>query len=204
MQYESLNPLSTVVYKKNGTRCDFYEDKMVFKGNTIFYQEIDTINISLDSTRYNYIITDFTATIKFKLITGKSKVLRIYGLNFLGMGNRKSVIKRYLSLIPNICNITAVAVAERYLNLIREGQTIYFGDMEINSERAFYKINKKKEIIVNKDNFSSYRISPQGLGDGSNFPIVIDEQGIPIHTSTFKTENLILLPYLFTKLYGEQ
>ena len=36
--------LASVVYGKNGETCDFYQDRLIYNGNPVFYEELESIS----------------------------------------------------------------------------------------------------------------------------------------------------------------
>ena len=189
--------LATVEHKNPKKRFAIYEDRIVFNGNTVLYDDIQEINVMMNSVMHGLAVTQFVAQITFKLKNGKKKPYSINGIKFFGLGNEKAQKERAVAVINKIYHLTAAEIAKRFVNEVRQGKSLEFGKLTIDEHRAVFPKAFKKELVIDKTNFNNYVLTEN---EWSVFPVYKDEKDKEI--APWTSNNMILMPYILEELYS--
>ncbi|HOA80825.1 MAG TPA: hypothetical protein PKK61_07165, partial [Defluviitaleaceae bacterium] len=96
-----------------------------------------------------------------------------------------------------IFSIVAKSMAQKYIDMIKEGATVEVAGLAINSTEAKPTKKSKKPVIINKDNYRDFEITK---GDGV---AIYDKPGNLIWQSSFvSNKNAFLIPHIFNAIFA--
>ena len=188
--------LAVVEHKNPKKGCAIYEDRIVFDGNTVLYDDIKAIDVMVYPMTYNFIAEIFSSRIMFKLKNGAKKAYNINGTSVFGIGNKKVQTERFLDVINKVYYLTAADVAKRFIDEIHKGNRLHFDKVEIDGHKAVFTKVFKKKLVIDKTNFTNYTLAE----NTALFPMFVDGKGKPMRPWT--DSNMILMPYILTELYS--
>ena len=192
----NLRLLARMEHKNPKKNFEIFEDRVVFNGNTILYDDIQTIEVMARTVNHSLIANQFMSTITFKTKDGTKKMHSLNGVSVFGLGTQKSQEEKALDLINKLYHLTAADVAKRHLAEIHKGNCLNYNKIEIDADKAIFNKAFNKQTVIDKSNFRNYVL----VNDKDVFPVFIDAKGKEIAAQT--TANMILMPYLLDELYG--
>ncbi len=189
-------PLRTVIYGKNGETVLFYPDRLIYEGNTIFYEEIDAVSAggSTVSSSGLVVTSHFSGHVRFELTDGTKVNLKVGGTSVYGMGSTKAGKERFLELMRAVYQVVCRAVAQRLYNRIRQGETVEVAGILLSEKSASLTVGLRKiPVTLTRENFGEAVIK----GD----VLIFDKAGKRIVGYMTNVNNAMVLPYLLNTLY---
>ena len=201
---KGVQPLKVVQYKSDGRSVSFYEDKLTYDGNCIFYKDIAIVEYeSTSGSMFGLIVWYATTSMYFKitLYDGTKRKINASGFSLYSIGTTRTSKKLWHPLFATFGQIVVTNIAENILSKIKNGATINIAGLEVNSEFATYKqLLKKEPIRIDKSNFN-------GCGRGAHnykygYPIIVNgKDGKKLFSVSEKDSNALLLPLVLNELY---
>jgi len=200
--------LTEVPFKSNGKSARFFNDHVEFNGQSIRYDEVETVSVNGGTTTIHTFIgipigRSFDGGIFFKMHNGKRHNIVMNAMSIFGIPiirNPRKSEKLFPALFDAVYSIVAKSMAQKYIDMIRGGATVEVAGLAINISEAISKTKSSKNAIV--INEEVYR-DCQFINEFGTV-IVYDKSGETLWTPSFlkSNKNTLLIPYIFDDLFG--
>jgi len=124
-----------------GGTVRFYDDRLVFDGDHIMYNDIEAI-------RYNFGTGQNTYWVRYDLILANGERVRLQSGRRFGNVNDE-IIERVQTFVSVFYRNVVVAVAQRAIGQIRDGATLNIGGITVSSYEAI-----RGDNVINIENYS--------------------------------------------------
>ena len=194
-----------VPFNSKGKSAKFFDDCVEFNGQKVLYSEIEALIAESSGVTVHTFVgipmgRSFTASVTFKMNSGKSIHINMNAVSMFGIPiirNPRKNEQLYPQLFNAVYSIVAKSMAQKYIDLIKEGTTVEVAGLEINSIEAKTKAKSSKNVVViNKDNYRECQIT-------QNFGVaVFDKPGDVLFTSSiWSNKNVLLIPYILDAIF---
>lgn len=196
--------IKEVPINTKGGAARFYADRVEFNDKTVLYSEIEALETRHMVTINRYVgiplSRAFDGTVFFIMSNGKKQKIDLRAVAMFGipiMNNPQKYEELYPELFEAIFSIVAKSMAQKYIDMIKEGATVEVAGLAINSTEAKPTKKSKKPVIINKDNYRDFEITK---GDGV---AIYDKPGNLIWQSSFvSNKNAFLIPHIFNAIFA--
>lgn len=174
----------------------FYEDRLIFKGETILYSNIDTLRLSGTHTTTNVVFENFTGSMRLNLKDKRKIKWHVNGWRIFGIG-RLVTKKGYYGAIYNASIATvAKALSANYINQIKNlGGTVTVGGLTVSpTEVSGKNFGKHTYAIADLDRVEQYQ---------GNVLVFRKDSNRPAFTVSLNTDNAACLLYILSTLISD-
>ena len=180
-----------------GDEVTFYEQHMDFRGQTVFYRDIESITEEAVTTRTRASLvytTHFKGNFGIRLKNGTKTHFTVGGTSVYGMGNTNNAREMWKPISGQYRNIVAKYVAEGLIKEIRAGSTVSTGGLRISRDGFWFKKILKDEQFCSAADFGSCNYNGQ-------HSVIMDRYGERLITVDRGVPNGLCLPYILNELY---
>ena len=199
--------LTEVPYRRNGKSAVFFDDHVEFGGQSIRYDEIETLTTNGRTTIHTFIGIpvgrSFDGGVQFKMNNGKTaKIIMsawtLFGIPVIWPRRPRTSEKLYPPMFDAVYSIVARHMAQKYIYWIQGGATVEVAGFTINSSGATTKAKLSKNITtINKENYSTCQIK-------NDYGIAVFDKHGDMLWQTFwgsSYKNVLLIPYIFEVIF---
>jgi len=197
--------LAEVPYKSNGESVSFHDDHVEFKGQSIRYDEIETMAAAGQSVTHTYIGIpvgkSFDGSIVFWTRDGKRRGIVMNSMSIFGIPiirNPRKNAELFPPLFDAVDKIIARSMAQRYIYAIQQGQTVEVAGLLINGAAAVPKgKSPQKTEMITKVNYQACEI----IGGGTGVRVYGKMGELIWGSSIWSTKNVLLLPHILDAIF---
>jgi len=199
------NCLADVPFRSNGKSARFFNDRVEFNGQSILYNDIETLVTNGATTIHTYfgipVARSFDGVVSFKMDSGKTHYINMNAMTIFGIPiirNPRKNEKLYPPLFDAVNSIVAKSMAQKYIDEIKRGATVEVAGLTIDSSEAISKAKASKlGAVINKENYHESRIAH------IHSVSVYDKQGEMLWSSSvWSYKNILLIPYILDAIFG--
>lgn len=197
--------MADVPFKGNGKSAQFFYNRMEFNGQSIRYDEIETLATSGRTTIHTYIGIpvgrSFDGGVQFKMNSGKTSKIIMNAMAIFGIPVIRSPRKNeklYPPLFDAVYSIVAKNMAQKYIGMIRGGATVEVAGLTINGSGATSKTKASKKVaVINKENYRECQLT-------NDYGVAVyDKLGEMLWSSSiWSYKNVLLVPYILDAIFG--
>ena len=197
--------ITEVPFKSNGESAQFFSDHLEFNGKSVLYDEIETLETRGGTTVYTYfgipMGRGFDGGLFLKTSNGKRHSIVMNAVSVFGIPlirNPRKNEKLYPALFDAVFSIVAKDMAQKCIDLIREGATVEVAGLSISNSGATSKAKSSKEAtVINKENYRECQLT-------SDYGVAVyDNPGDVLwRSSVWSNKNNLLVPYILDDIFG--
>lgn len=149
-------PLAMARYKNGSKEILFYDDRMVFDGNELCYDDIEEVTIYASNDKIFGIVfylSNFAFDFAFKDNKGQTYHVERRGTSLYGIGSATRVLHEYEQVAPPMYDIVIASVVRRLMRKIDSGETVSLCGMDITKDQISFRY-LNEDIVLDRTNFA--------------------------------------------------
>ena len=195
--------LSVVKYKNGKKEAVFYDDRLVYDGKTLLYEDIEEVTVNASNSKVFGIVfylSNFAFDFAFKDKAGTVHHIERRGTSLYGIGSATRVLHEYDEVAPPMYDIVIASVVRRMIRTVEEGGKIELCGMTVTRENISFK-HLGEDVVIDRSNYEGVKVA----GDPSFVLLYMkDPKGKTVQANRIDTAkpNACLIKPVIRHLFG--